>query len=126
MKSKQTKSNKRWYLIFSFISAILWLAPVAIFLFLAVMEGTLMYQKVALSLTVLCVVIMTIVALTSKVALRSRLWILLIGIYICLQEIMVPIIIFACCQVADELIVSPLKTRYKRKYQINKEIDGRL
>lgn len=126
MKSKQTKSNKKWYLIFSFISAILWLAPVAIFLFLAVMEGTLMYQKVALSLTVLCVIIMTIVAITSKVALRSRLWILLIGIYICLQEIMVPIIIFACCQVADELIVSPLKARYKRKYQINKEIDGRL
>lgn len=126
MKSKQTKSNKKWYLIFSFISAILWLAPVAIFLFLAVMEGTLMYQKVALSLTVLCVLIMTIVAITSKVAMRSRLWVLLIGIYICLQEIMVPIIIFAVCQVADELIVSPLKARYMRKYQINKEIDGRL
>lgn len=126
MKSKQTKSNKKWYVIFSFISFLLWTVPIAIFMFLAIMEGTLMYQKIALSLSVLSVVLMTIVALTSKVAMRSRLWVLLIGIYICLQEIMVPIIIFACCQVADELIVSPMKNRFKRKYQINKEIDTRL
>lgn len=126
MKSKKTKNNQLGYIITSVISVILWLAPIAIFLFLSIMNSTFMYQKVALSMTVLAVIVMTIIALTSKVAMRSRLWVMLIGIYICLQNIMTPIIIFACCQVADELIVCPLKERFKRKYQINKEIDGRL
>jgi cell division protein FtsW (lipid II flippase) len=126
MLSKKTKNNRLGYWITSILSLLLWVVPIAIFLFLALMEGTLMYQKIALSLSVLTVLILTLVALTNKMAMRSRTWVLLIGLYVCLQEIMVPIVVFACCQVADELIISPMKSRFKRKYQINKEIDSRL
>lgn len=125
MKSKRTKKNQVGYYITSALSILLWLAPIAIYLFTAIMTSTFVYQKVALSMSILCVIIMTIVALTNKIALRSRFWVLLIGLYACLQNIMTPIIVFAVCQVIDELIVDPLKHRFKEKYHINKEIDLR-
>lgn len=125
-KSRNTKKNLTWCVILTILSCLLWLAPIGIFGFLALMEGTLLYQKVSLAVTVFIVLIMTLISLTSKIALRSRLWILLLGIYICLQNIMTPIIVFAVCQILDELVVTPLKDHFKRKYQINKEIDGRI
>lgn len=125
-KSKQTKKNQVWYVILSILSVMLWLAPIGIFGFLAIMEGTLLFQKVSLAVTFFVTIIMTLVNLTTKMAMRSRLWILLIGLYICLQNIMTPIIVFAVCQILDELVVSPLKAYFKSKYRINKEIDGRL
>lgn len=124
--ARATKKNKVKYIIFSIISIILWIVPIAVFTFLALMEGDLLYQKVALSLSVLSVLVMTLVAITSKIQMRSRVWVMMIGIYICIQNIIAPLIIFAACQIADELIISPLKERYKRKYHINKEIDARL
>lgn len=77
-------------------------------------------------MTVLIVVILTIVSIVNKVAIKSRLWIVLIGIYVCLNYIMTPLIIIAVCQVIDELIVSPLKSSFKTKLTINKQIDGRM
>lgn len=124
--SKVTSRNRAGYWISSALNLLLWLAPIAIFLFLAIMEGTALYQQLALSTTVLVVIILTLVSLTTKYALRCRLWLFLIGIYICLQNIMTPIIVFAVCQVIDELVVCPLKNRFKRKLQTNKEIDKRL
>lgn len=125
-ESDKTRKNKTGYVVLSVIGAVLWLAPIGTFLFLALMEGELLYQKIALSMSLCIVIIMTLVSITTKIALRSRLWVMLIGVYVCLQNIMTPLIIFAACQIADELIVCPLKARFKRKYQINKEIDGRL
>lgn len=125
-KSKKTKRNGTLYLLFAFLSFALWFAPIATFTLIAILEGTLLYQKVSLAVTLFIVIIMTLVAVVNKVVMRSRLWIILIGVYICLHNIMTPLFVFAVCQIADELIVCPLKKRYKRKYQINKEIDGRL
>lgn len=126
MKSKQTKKNQVWYVILTILSVLLWLAPIGIFGFLAIMNGTLLYQKISLAVTFFIVILMTIINLTSKIAMRSRLWILLIGLYICLQNIMTPIVVFAVCQILDELVVTPLKNYFKQKYKINKEIDSRL
>lgn len=76
-------------------------------------------------MTVFIVLIMTVVTLVQKVALRSRLWVILIGMYICLDNILTPLIIIACCQIVDELIVNPLAKAYKNRYIINKQIDRR-
>jgi hypothetical protein len=105
---------------------LLWIGPIGIFGCLAIMQGTFLYQKISLSVTFLVVVIMTLVNVTTKLAMRSRLWIMLIGLYVCLHNIMLPVIVFAVFQTVDELIVSPLKVYFKTKYKINKEIDGRI
>lgn len=112
--------------LFGFTSVLLNIAPFAVYAFIALVDSALIYQKIALSMTVLVVAILSLVALVNKVAMKSRLWIVLVGIYVCLGEIITPLIIIAVCQVLDELIVAPLHNRYRNKKDINKEIDKRL
>lgn len=120
-----TKSLKTKYRLFSILSLLLNIGPLAVYIIKALICSTLTYQKIALSMTVFIVLILTVVCLINKVAMKSRLWIILIGLYICLEHILTPLIIIGVCQVVDELIISPLKEHYKNRYKINKEIDLR-
>ena len=124
--SKKTKKLRATYLITTIVSLLLWAAPIGTFVVMALVKSEFLYQKAALSLSVLTVVIMTIVALSAKIALRSRLWVLLIGVYICLDNILTMIVIFAACQIIDEMIVAPIRSRAKRRLEINRELDARL
>ena len=121
-----TKKYRRNYWILLILSILLNVCPLAVYTLKAVFESQVVYQKVALTSTVFIVLIMTIVSLVNKVTLKSRLWIILIGLYICLDYIMTPLIIIAVCQVVDELIVTPLKKSSKNKLIIHKQIDARL
>jgi hypothetical protein len=64
--------------------------------------------------------------LLTKVNIRSTLWILIIGLYVCLDSIMNMIIFIAVFQVVDEMIITPIKKSVKQKLIINKELDKRL
>lgn len=121
-----TRKYRKLSFLFGSISILLNIAPFTIYAFIALVDSALIYQKIALSMTVLVVAILSLVALVNKVAMKSRLWIVLVGIYVCLGEIITPLIIIAVCQVLDELIVSPLHKNFKNKKIINKEIDKRL
>lgn len=121
-----TKSYRIKYWIFFIASLLLNVTPLAVYTIMALCQGQLVYQKVALTMTVFVVLIMTIISIVNKITLRSRLWLVLIGVYICIGEILTPLIIIACCQCIDEIIVHPLKQCYKNKLTISKEIDKRL
>lgn len=121
-----TRKYRKLSFLFGSISVLLNIAPFTIYAFIALVDSALIYQKIALSMTVLVVAILSLVALVNKVAMKSRLWIILVGIYVCLGEIITPLIIIAVCQVLDELIVSPLHKNFRNKKIINKEIDKRL
>lgn len=110
-----------------FVTAILLqLGPFVTYGVIGYIQSDLVTEKIGLSLTVMIVLILTIVAFVNKVALRSRLWILLLGLYFTLDYILTPLIIVACCQIVDELIVTPLKKHFKTKLTISKEIDKRV
>lgn len=121
-----TKKYRNLFLIFGFLSILLNIAPISYYVIAGLIQSTLVVQKVALTMTVFVVLILSIVSWVNKITLRSKLWILLIGFYIALQNILTPLILIAICQVLDELIVAPLYRRYKSKYSVNKEIDKRL
>ena len=108
------------------IHMLLNVCPLAVYTIMALVQGQLIYEKVALTMTVFIVLILTIISIVNKITLRSRLWIILIGVYVCLGEILVPLIVIAFCQIADELVICPLKAHYKSKLTINKEIDKRV
>lgn len=122
--ARTTKFRLLYWLFFA-ASLLLNVAPLAVYTVGALCSATLVYEKVALCMTVFVVLIMTVVAMINKVTLKSRLWIILIGIYICLGEILTPLIIIACCQITDEIIIHPLKASFRNKYTINKELDLR-
>ena len=121
----RTAKFRLLYWIFFAASLLLNVGPLAFYSIGSLCSASLVYEKVALCMTVFVVLIMTFVSMINHIALKSRLWIVLIGIYICLGEILTPLIVIACCQITDELIVSPLKGSFRNKYTINKELDLR-
>lgn len=92
-----TRKYRKLSFLFGFISVLLNIAPFTIYAFIALVDSALIYQKIALSMTVLVVAILSLVAFINKVAMKSRLWIVLVGIYVCLGEIITPLIIIAVC-----------------------------
>lgn len=120
-----TKRYKIAKNVLKLISILLNAAPILVYVIIAFASSNLVHEKVTLSMTVVVAIILTLVTAVNKVQLRSRLWIILIGIYVCLKEIMTPILLTALCQVLDELVVSPLHASYKQKYIIHREIDKR-
>lgn len=121
-----TKKLKAKYVTAALISLLLNIGPLLVFTIIAFISGTAIVHKVTLSMTLLVVLIFSIITLVNKTVFRSKLWILLIGLWLCLDNILTPLIVFAVCQVVDELIVTPIKKYYKDRYKINKEIDRRL
>ena len=121
-----TKKLKRKYIIATILSFLLNVCPLLVFTIIAFISGTAIVHKVTLSMTLLIVLIFTAITFFNKTVFRSKLWILLIGLWLCLDNILTPLIVFAACQVIDELIVTPLKNYYKNRYRINKEMDTRL
>ena len=124
--SNITNHYRRLYWIFLLVSTLLTICPATVYTIKALIESDLVYEKTSLVLTVFLVLIMTCITIVNKQAMRSRLWILLIGLYISLDYILGPLIVIAICQVLDELIACPLKKSYKNKLVINKQIDRRV
>lgn len=121
--------TKRYRIIFSILALFHFMAnilPAGVYLIKAYIESTLVSEKIVMSTTVLLVLMFTILSIINKVAFRCRIWILLIGLYICLDYIMTPIVIFAICQTVDELILSPLCNWYKLRLRMSIEMDKRL
>lgn len=125
-KSKTTKSLSFKARFFAFLNFLLQVAPLVIYVILGLCSGCLLVEKFALCSTVLVVAIMSIVAWSSHIVLRSRVWILLLGLYFCLDYFLTPLIIIAACQVVSELAIAPLARHYRKRATINKEIDNRL
>ena len=117
------KKYRICFWIFNIFHILLNITPICVYCIMAYLESDLVTEKVCLSLTILIVAILTLITLINHSVLRSRLWILLIGLYFCLDFIIVPLIVIAICQVLDELIIHPLTKHYKLKLTIRKEIE---
>ena len=122
--SPTTKYRLTYWSLF-ITSLLLQLGPFITYGIIGYIKSDLVTEKIGLSLTVMIVLVLTIVSFVNKVAMRSRLWILLLGLYFSLDYILTPLIIVACCQIVDELAVTPLKKHFKTKLTISKEIDKR-
>lgn len=120
-----TKKLRFWLVILTILSLLLNIGPVAAYCVIGFVQGTALVEKVALSMTILVVAILSVIAWANKLVLRSRLWILLVGLFFVLDTFLTPIIILGVCQVLDELLVSPIRHHIKTRYTINKEMDRR-
>lgn len=121
-----TKKYRTLYWCLFIISFILNAFPIAFYTIKAFIESTVTVQKVALCSTIFVALILTAVSLVTKVSLRSTLWIIVIGLHVCLDNLMDMIIFIAAFQVIDEMVISPTKKIVKNKLTIHKELDKRL
>lgn len=126
MTNSKTPHYRTMYWIFAILSFMLNVFPIGFYTISALLSGELIYEKVALTMMVLVVLIMSIIAWANKVVLRSKVWIVIIGLYFVLDHFAAAIIILGACQIVDEIIVSRFKAHYQSKLSISKEIDKRI
>lgn len=123
--SPVTKRYRTLYWTMEILSMLVTLVPVLVYLVAAFVEGT-PAQKLTLGATFTVAVVLTFLNVVLKYRIRSTLWILLIGIYVCMRDVLPLIWILAVGTVLDEFMLTPLAKRFKAKYTINGEIDKRL
>lgn len=123
--SQTTKNYRFGSVLFGVLSVLANVAPLAIYTVVGLMDATLVVEKVGLMATLMVVLIMSLVAWVNKTTMKSRIWILLLGLYFCLNNFITPLIIIAVCQISDEWILSPLHKYFHDRYVINREIDKR-
>lgn len=119
-----TKKYKNKLNLFRSLSFSLTVLPVILYAILGFYNGSI-GEKVSLGICTLLAIMFVIINIMFKYHIRSTLWIMLIGIYICIDNIIPLLITMATSTVIDEFILVPLIKKYKDKYIINKEIDAR-
>lgn len=120
-----TKKYTRLWKLFFALSLIVTVLPVIVYVIVGFVDGEI-HQKITLGITLVVAILLTIVNIIFKFHIRSILWILVLGIYYCLQNIMPLLLIVAIGTILDEFILTPLYKKFKQKATINKEIDKRL
>lgn len=125
MKKSQTTRDylhkRNFCKIMSFLLTFL---PLIIYGVIAFVQGTV-ENKVSFGLCLTICALFVIMNILMKLKIRCTLWILLLGIHICLNNIVSLIIIMAISTALDEFIFEPLARKYSQKASINIEIDKR-
>lgn len=119
-----TKEYRREKWLLLILSILCNLLPIAIYTIKAFIVAGI-GQKVTLGICLTLAILFVIINFITKHRIRSTLWILLIGIYVCLDHIQSLLIIMAITTIIDEFILEPAYKKAKNKYIINKEIDKR-
>lgn len=125
MKSEQTKKYKKEYILFNILSILCSITPIIIYTIIGLVNGSI-GQKTTLGICLLVTIIFTIFNILFKHRIKCTIWIMLIGIYLCIDNIMPLLFIMAGTTALDEFVFVPLAKAKKNKYNINKEIDKRL
>lgn len=121
-----TKKSRISYYLWCVLSFICSFGPLLYYTVAALFSPAgLLVSKVALVGAVAVVLILTMVALVNKMVFRSRIFILLLGLYLCLESIIMPILLVGIGQIVDELVVAPAKANAKTRLIANKTYDKR-
>lgn len=123
--SDRTKSLWIKAVILTALSVVLSVGPLIVYAVLAFKSNAGNTEKCLLLSFISFGVILSIVCLINKYTPRCRIWLILLGFYICLDNILGCILVIAVTQILDELSVCPLAKMFRSKYAINKEIDKR-
>lgn len=122
--STVTNSYKKKRNLFRALSILITVLPILVFTVIGFVEGTIT-EKVSLGICLFLALLFVLINILFKHHIRSTIWILLIGIYVCVRNITPLLIIMAFSTAIDEFILDPLAKSYANKYRINKEIDKR-
>lgn len=126
MTSDITKKSKSLYIAFSIVSFLLTFGPLIYFVCLGYVNSDVTREKVTLTVTIVFALVLTIINVLFKYSIRSTIWLILLGIYVCIDNIVPLLIMLAVGSILDEFLITPLAKMFRSKYKINKEIDKRL
>jgi uncharacterized Tic20 family protein len=107
------------------LSLLYTIGPLVVFVIMGYINGE-GKEKVVLTLTMIAAIAMAVIAVLRKVNLRSTTYILVIGLWVALDNLLPFVLTLAICTLCDELIFTPLHHRFKEDYHTNKQLDKRL
>ena len=122
--NERTKKAKNKYIFFKTLSICLTFLPLVVYIIIAFVNGAPM-EKFTMGCMVTLALIFVALNVIMKYNIRSTIWVLILGIYLCLDNITPLLIIMAVSTILDEFVVSKLAVKYKNQFVINKEIDRR-
>lgn len=127
-ESNYTKVCRAKLWLYRSLDLIILFAPVIVYIIIALTkDGVTVPGRVAVVGSVCIALILSLFNIIAQKRLRCPIWIILIGLYVAIKEILLPlIIILAFVTVIDDLILTPLITYYRTKLISNKAIDERL
>lgn len=125
-KNDRTKKFEGLYRLMAFLSLVCTIGPISVFTIYAISNGEIgSKQKLTLGLCLLVCVLLVIINTIKKYNLRSPVYIMILGIHTCIQNLTLLFIVMAVTTALDEFVFTPLKREFRTKYTINKEIDAR-
>ena len=122
MTSTWTKKFRRTKRLLWLVSLLLNILPLGVYFIRAFVIGA-PHQKVTLGMIVIAALVFTIINISRKIAYRSSLWLLLLGVYFVIDNIVPLILLMAFCTIADEFIITPLYRKYTRYTDASKVDD---
>lgn len=124
-KSDITKKYTILYRLFFSLSIMALIVPILVYSIIGFVDGTVK-EKLTLGITLVVAIMLTIINLIFKFHIRSVIWIIVLGIYFCIDNIMPLLLTVAISTILDEFILTPLYKNYRAKAKINREIDKRI
>ena len=125
-KNDRTKKFAALYRLMAVFSLACAIGPITVFTVYAIANGEIgSKQKLTLGLCLLVCLLLVIINTIKKYNLRSPVYIMILGIHTCIQNLALLFIIMAVTTALDEFVFTPLKREFRMKYTINKEIDAR-
>lgn len=114
--SEVTKKYKIRYNIAKYLSIMLTVGPL---LFYGISGFSIAepVSKVVLSLTAISAIIFTIMNVALKLHIRSTIFLLILGIHCCIDNITGLLIVMAATTLLDELVVTPMRNYYEKKLE---------
>ena len=120
--TKTYRFKKNICLFFSLLCSI---GPLLVFIGMALVqsEGK---EKLVLSMTLIAAIMIALISFMRKIHLRSTIYIIILGLYFCLDNLIPFILCIAICTLLDEILFTPLYKRFKEDYHTHKQIDKRF
>lgn len=122
----RTKKFKIAAILLTVLSICLSIGPLIVYSVIAFNNaGATTVNKVTLMSMISIGTILSLVCAINKYSPRCRLWLIMIGLYVCLDKFIGCVLVMAITQCIDELAIHPLARIARQKYGINREIDKR-
>lgn len=123
--SRETRKYRTLSILFLSLSILVLVAPLAYYSIQGFIQGETT-EKFTLGITFVIACILFTINIMFKFHIKSTIWIIVLGVYFCLDNILPLILIMAVGNILDEFVFTPLHKHYKNKATINKEIDKRI
>lgn len=122
--SEYTNSYKKKYKLCKIFSILFTVLPIIVYTIIGFINGDI-GSKITLGMCLFTTIVFVLINIVLKHRIRSTIWVILIGIYVAVDNIIPLLLLLTFTTICDEFILEPLSKKYKNKFIINNEIDKR-